>query len=233
MKVVTIPAKYVIRENWMTKGLLQSSLNLQTMRKREAGKTNSNFYKSYKNLYNRLVRIAKSMHYTALIDRYKGDIAHTWQVLNDITGTRIKSEPYQNSVFLTPTTPGDIITIFSSFKSKASSGHDGVSSKLVKDLKYALSFPLSVIINNSLTMGLVPNMAKLAKIIPIYKAKDKKNISNYRPISLLPVISKILEKDVHKNLYTFLEKNKVLYASQYGFRKNRSTVSTIQNLSVT
>ena len=107
---------------------------------------------------------------------------------------------YQNSLFLTPTTPGDTIAIISSFKSKASSGHDGVSSKLFKDLKYALSFPLSVIINNSLTMGLVPNMAKLAKIIPIYKAKDKKNISNYRPISLLPVISKILEKVVHKNL---------------------------------
>ena len=77
---------------------------------------------------------------------------------------------------MTPTTPGDIIAIISSFKSKASSGHDGVSSKLVKDLKYALALPLSIIINNSLTMGLVPNMAKLAKIIPIYKAKDKKNI---------------------------------------------------------
>ena len=118
-----------------------------------------------------------------------------------------------------PTTPGDIIAIISSFKSKTSSGHDVVSSKLVKDLKYALSFPLSIIINNSLAMGLVPNMAKLAKIIPIYKAKDKKDISNYRPISLLPVVSKILEKVVHKNLYTFLEKNKVVYASQYGFRK--------------
>ena len=69
-------------------------------------------------------------------------------------------------------------------------------------------------------MGLVRNMAKLAQIIPLYTAKDKKNISNHRPISLLPVISKILEKDVHKNVYTFLEKNKVLYASQYGFRKN-------------
>ena len=92
MKVVRIPAKYVIRENWMTKGLLQSSLNLQKLRKRETGKTNSTFYKSYRNVYNRLVRIAKSMHYTALIDRYKGDIAHTWQVLNDITGKRIKSE---------------------------------------------------------------------------------------------------------------------------------------------
>ena len=220
------------------------------------------------------------MHYTALIDRYKGDIAHTWQVLNDITGKRIKSElcvtfninsiptndaneisnafcsyfsnvgrqcassigqatthsssylkgNYQNSLFLTPTTPGDIIAIISSFKSKASSGHDGVSSKLVKDLKHALSFPLKVIINNLLTMGLVPNMAKLAKIIPICKAKDKKNISNYRPISLLPVISKILEKVVHNFFYTFLEKNKVLYASQYGFRKNRSTVNAITEL---
>ena len=117
----------------------------------------------------------------------------------------------------------DIIAIISSFKSKTSSGHDGVSSKLVKDLKYALSFPLSIIINNSLAMGLVPDMAKLAKIIPIYKAKDKKDISNYRPISLLPVVSKILEKVVHNFFYTFLEKNKVVYASQYGFRKNRST----------
>ena len=79
-------------------------------------------------------------------------------------------------------------------------------------------------------MGLVPDMAKLAKIIPIYKAKDKKDISNYRPISLLPVVSKILEKVVHKNLYTFLEKNKVVYASQYGFRKNRSTVNAITEL---
>ena len=101
---------------------------------------------------------------------------------------------------------------------------------MVKDLKYALSFPLSIIINNSLAMGLVPNMAKLAKIIPIYKAKDKKDISNYRPISILPVISKILEKVVHKNVYTFLEKNKVIYERQYGFRKNRSTVNAITEL---
>ena len=64
----------------------------------------------------------------------------------------------------------------------------------------------------------------------MYKAKDKKDISNYRPISLLPIISKILEKVVHKNLYTFLEKNKVVYASQYGFRNNRSTINAITEL---
>ena len=137
---------------------------------------------------------------------------------------------YQNSLFLIPTTPGDIIAIISSFKSNASSGHDGVSSKLVKDLKYAPSFPLSIIINNSLAMGLVPNMAKLAKIIPIYKAKDKKYISNYRPISLLPIISKILENVVHKNVYTFLEKKKSYTQVNMAFEKNRSTVNGITEL---
>ena len=81
-----------------------------------------------------------------------------------------------------------------------------------------------------LAVGLVLDMAKLAKIISIFKANDKKNISNYRPISLLPVIYKILEKVTHKNLYTFLEKNTVLYPSQYGFRKNRSTVNAITEL---
>ena len=101
----------------------------------------------------------------------------------------------QHSLFLIPTTPGEIIAIFSSFKSKVSSGHDGVSSKLIKDLKYAFSFPLSVIINNSLAMGLVPYMAKLAKIIPIHKAKDKKNISNYRKTKSCMQVNTASEKN--------------------------------------
>ena len=74
----------------MTKGLLQSSINLHKLRKKETGKANSNLYKSYRNLYNRLVRIAKTMYYTALIDKYKGDISHTWKVLNEIIGKHKK-----------------------------------------------------------------------------------------------------------------------------------------------
>ena len=92
IKVVDIPAKYVARENWMTKGLLQSSIHLPKLRKKETGKANSNLYKSYRNLYNRLVRIAKTMYYTALIDKYKGDISHTWKVLNEIIGKHKKNE---------------------------------------------------------------------------------------------------------------------------------------------
>ena len=66
IKVAKIPAKYVARENWMTQGLLQSSLNLHKLRKKETGKMNSNLYKSYRNLYNRLVRIVKAIYYIVL-----------------------------------------------------------------------------------------------------------------------------------------------------------------------
>ena len=279
-KLATIPAKYAIREQWMSKGLLRSSIHLNKLRKKDIGKSNSIRYKLYRNLYNRLVRIAKANYYATLINKYKGDICQTWKVLNEVIGKRksttncmifnIKNAPsndkqlisnsfcdyftnlgqkcaskiktattpfsnflkgnHSNSLFLNPTTPEDIVAIICSLKSKRSSGHDGISSKLVKDLKDALASPISTIINNSLTTGYVPDMAKLAKVIPIYKTKDKKNIGNYRPISLLPVISKILEKVVYRNMYSFLVRNNVLYTSQYGFREKHSTVNAITEL---
>ena len=212
----------------MTKGLLQSSLNLHKLRKRETGKINSNTYKYYRNLYNRLVRTAKTNYHAKLIERHKRDIAKTWKVLNDIIGKRksnaicttfkinnaltndsneiynafctyftnigqqcaskIERAPihFSNyligtnkySLFLSPITPADILTIISNLKSKASSGHNGISTKLVKDLKIYLAFPISTTINNSLAIGHVPDMVKLAKIIQIFKAWDKKDISN-------------------------------------------------------
>ena len=72
----------------MTKGLLQSSLNLHKLRKREIGKINSNAYQSYRNLYNRLVRTAKTNYCAELIERHKIYIAKTWKVSNDIIGKR-------------------------------------------------------------------------------------------------------------------------------------------------
>ena len=75
--------------------------------------------------------------------------------------------------------------------------------------------------------GYVPNSFKTAKVIPIYKAKDAQELTNYRPISLLPSISKILEKVIHKRLYTFLNSHTIFYASQYGFRPNHSTINAI------
>ena len=79
----------------------------------------------------------------------------------------------------------------------------------------------------SLERGIVPNAMKLAKVIPIYKGKCKESFTNYRPISLLSNISKILEKVVYKRLLSFLTRCGILYNSQYGFRPNCSTIDAI------
>ena len=75
--------------------------------------------------------------------------------------------------------------------------------------------------------GVVPDILKIAKVIPIYKAKDPQHCTNYRPISLLPVISKLLGKVVHKRLYTFMNIHNIFYPSQYGFRPKHSTINAI------
>ena len=72
---------------------------------------------------------------------------------------------------------------------------------------------------------------KLAKIVPIYKSKDKEEFKNYRPVSLLPCISKILEKIIHKRLYNFLLLQNIFYESQYGFRPKHSTINAVTELS--
>ena len=71
--------------------------------------------------------------------------------------------------------------------------------------------------------GIFPNHLKYAKIKPLFKKDDHSLIENYRPISLLPAISKVIEKIVHKQLYYYLVKHKLLFNSQYGYRKQHST----------
>ena len=79
----------------------------------------------------------------------------------------------------------------------------------------------------SLQSGTVPTSMKISKIIAIYKAKAKNMFSNYRPISLLPNISKILDKIVHKRLHNFLGHHKVFYPNQFGFRTHHTTTDAV------
>ena len=94
-------------------------------------------------------------------------------------------------------------------------------------LKDIICYPLSIIFNKSLVSGEFPDKLKIAKVVPIFKAKDKTELSNHRPISLLPILSKILEKIVHKQLYSYLSIHDILYQSQYGFRESHSTVHAV------
>jgi hypothetical protein len=97
----------------------------------------------------------------------------------------------------------------------------------LKALKEHLSSPLAAIINKSLSEGKFPNIMKIAKITPIFKAKDRTNLTNYRPIALLPAISKVFEKIIFKRLYFFLEKYSIICEHQYGFRPKHSTIDAI------
>ncbi len=117
----------------------------------------------------------------------------------------------------------NVTKIIDKLSPKTSFGFDGLSSKLLKSIKSAVIKPLTIIINQMINTGIFPDKLKIAKIVPIYKKDDETQFTNYRPISLLPVISKIFEKIIFKQLYQFFLDNKLLYNSQYGFREGHST----------
>ena len=89
---------------------------------------------------------------------------------------------------------------------------------------------LANMFNKSFLTGIVPTKLKIAKIIPLYKTKDPALFCNYRPISLLPVFSKILERLMYNRLYNFLTEHNILSMNQFGFRKKYSTFLTLTDL---
>ena len=120
-------------------------------------------------------------------------------------------------------TTKEIENIIKELQSKNSTGHDDISCNLLKYLLPVLSQSLTLIINQSLNTGIFPNKLKLAKLVPIFKKGDTSFPENYRPISLLPAISKVFEKVVFNQLYEYFISNKLLNNNQYGFRKLHST----------
>ena len=101
---------------------------------------------------------------------------------------------------------------------------------LVKLVTPCILKPLKHIFNNSLQKGVFPDSMKIARVIPILKTGDAQEFSNYRPVSILPQFSKILEKIFHNRLMSFLNDKQILYNGQFGFRKNHSTSMAILEL---
>ena len=129
----------------------------------------------------------------------------------------------------------DLIKIVSGLESKASQDMFGLSNNLIKKVIDNIALPLTHIFNLSLQSGIIPNELKMAKVIPIFKLNSKdaellSDMSNYRPISLLSIFSKILEKIVALKLTEYLNANNLLYKHQYGFQKQKSTVQPIIHL---
>ena len=106
---------------------------------------------------------------------------------------------------------------------KNSCGYDDISSKLLKVIAPVIIKPLTLLINQVLNTGIFPDKLKIAKVIPIYKKGDPQLFENYRPISLLPTISKVLEKIIHKQLSSYFEEYGLFFPNQYGLRPKHST----------
>ena len=119
----------------------------------------------------------------------------------------------KTSIFLSPTDIWEIKRIVSKLPSKKSSSHDNISNILLKEIIDNIAPALETVYNKSITTGEFPSVMKLAEIVPLYKGKEHYLETNYRPISLLTTMSKVLEKIVYKRVYAFLQETEQLYAN--------------------
>ena len=123
-----------------------------------------------------------------------------------------------------------VMKLLSNLDTNKSVGLDGIGASFLRNAKEEISSNLTKLINMSLNSGIYPIDWKSAMVKPLFKKGDMQSIINYRPISVLPVVSKIIEKIVHKQLYDYLSSHKVLNDSQFGFRPGHSTSSALGSM---
>ena len=137
--------------------------------------------------------------------------------------------PNCNSLFqMQNATVIDVHKILSSIDVSKSTGHDGISNKLLKDSADIIAYSLTFIFNTSINTGIFPNDFKTAIISPIHKAGCKTECNNYRPISILSSVAKIFEKLITQQLETYLERMRYSYNNKLDLGK--STVLRLLSL---
>lgn len=275
-------------EPFMTKGLLVSrcqKLKLSSLSIKQPTELNINNFKSYRNIYNKLLTAAKKNYYESSLEENKYNLRKTWQILREATRklndkssiiNKIKANGvvYENEddislkfneYFTTiadtiakeinpsdrppdefvnqldcefsmgPVDPTYLHQLVSKMPAKRSMDNFGISNSFMKKIIECISLPLSHIFTLSIEKGQVPAQLKVAKVVPIFKFKksteeESLNLNNYRPISLLPILSKLLEKIVAERLTEYLKTNNILYEHQYGFQAKKSTVHPMIHL---
>jgi len=141
------------------------------------------------------------------------------------------SNNQSHSLYLRKITKTEISNIISNMKNDSAPGIDGISINVIKKFNKFMSNILEIIFNQILKEGLIPDSFKTAVVVPLYKGSGlKTSLTNYRPISLLNVFSKIFKKAVKTRLLNYLEENNLLPNSQYGFRNGLGTEDALAHL---
>ena len=129
-----------------------------------------------------------------------------------------------------PCTKAEVIKLLRQLPPKHSSGYDNISNVLLKEIGPCIIEILVELFNMSIQSGVFPDIMKIAEVVPLYKGKERFLESNYRPISLLTTISKLLEKIVCTRVYNFLNTTGQINPTQYGFRANHSCDNAVNHL---
>ena len=124
----------------------------------------------------------------------------------------------------------EVVKLCKDINPMKSSGIDKLSARVCKDAFLVLSDKLLHIFNHSLAANVFPSRWKYAKVVPLFKGGERNDVSNYRPVSLLPLPGKLLEKIVHSRITSFLNGQNFLSQDQGGFRKGFSTLATVADL---
>ena len=138
----------------------------------------------------------------------------------NMTNLKINTGP--QTMFINPVSENEV-EVVKNLNGKCSSGVDGVSDFIVKKCVQFIKKPLANICNTSFSSGIFPEILKIATVKPLHKKGNTGEVQNYRPISLLSVFSKLVEKLMYSILMSFVTKNNILNDIQHGFCEGRST----------
>ena len=136
----------------------------------------------------------------------------------------------KDTMFLNPITSYEVYNSIKQLNPNKATRSDCSSVKFIQISASVISPVIAYIINKCIEQGVFPNQLKSAEVIPVFKKGDKLQITNYRPISLLSPFSKIFERHLHNEITKFINKYKILYPFQFGFRKNSSTEQAVTQI---
>ena len=138
--------------------------------------------------------------------------------------------PNEHSMFLKETDPDEVYKILKNLDVKKATDIFGIPPKLVTMAANTLKNQITILFNLSITQEICPDELKTGKINPVHKFESKMLYSNYRPISILPLFSKVFESLMFNRIYNFVIKHEIIYKNQFGFQKGKSTEHAILDL---
>ena len=160
-----------------------------------------------------------------IADNLRGKIANKNNKYQDYL-----NNPNKSRFCLKETTPDEIVKIVNQLDSKKGNDIYNISPDIVKLSNQIVADSLAIIFNRCINEGRFPDPMKLAKVIPIHKGDSILSVANYRPISLLPIFSKIIERLIYDQFIVYINENKILSELQFGFQKNKSTEHAISSI---